>query len=55
MIRAEAEGEVQEMIDIADFAESQSRIIYGLTMHKVCFSLTFFERHKSLPSSSTKR
>jgi aldehyde dehydrogenase (NAD+) len=31
-IRAEAEGEVQEMIDIADFAVGQSRMLYGLTM-----------------------
>ena len=26
-------GEVQEMIDIADFAVGQSRMLYGLTMH----------------------
>ena len=32
-IRAEAEGEVQEVIDIADFAVGQSRMLYGLTMH----------------------
>ncbi len=32
-IRAEAEGEVQEMIDMADFAVGQSRMLYGLTMH----------------------
>jgi aldehyde dehydrogenase (NAD+) len=32
-IRAEAEGEIQEMIDIADFAVGQSRMLYGLTMH----------------------
>ena len=31
-IRAEAEGEVQEMIDIVDFAVGQSRMLYGLTM-----------------------
>ena len=31
-IRAEAEGEVQEMIDIADLAVGQSRMLYGLTM-----------------------
>ena len=29
----EGEGEVQEMIDIADFAVGQSRMLYGLTMH----------------------
>lgn len=31
-ILAEAEGEVQEMIDICDFAVGQSRMLYGLTM-----------------------
>jgi len=31
-IRAEGEGEVQEMIDMADFAVGQSRMLYGLTM-----------------------
>src|SRR3990167_6497649 len=29
----EGEGEVQEMIDIADFAVGQSRMLYGNTMH----------------------
>ncbi len=32
-IRAEGEGEVQEMIDMADFAVGQSRMLYGKTMH----------------------
>ena len=32
-IRAEGLGEVQEMIDIADFAVGQSRMLYGNTMH----------------------
>jgi len=32
-IRAEGEGEVQEMIDIADFAVGLSRQLYGLTIH----------------------
>jgi len=32
-IRAEGEGEVQEMIDICDFAVGLSRQLYGLTMH----------------------
>ncbi len=32
-ILAEAEGEVQEMIDIADFAVGLSRQLYGYTMH----------------------
>jgi aldehyde dehydrogenase (NAD+) len=32
-ILAEGVGEVQEMIDIADFAVGQSRMLYGLSMH----------------------
>jgi len=32
-IRAEGEGEVQEMIDICDFAVGLSRQLYGLSMH----------------------
>jgi aldehyde dehydrogenase (NAD+) len=32
-IKAEGQGEVQEMIDIADFAVGLSRQLYGLTMH----------------------
>ncbi|AOE49766.1 L-piperidine-6-carboxylate dehydrogenase [Kangiella sediminilitoris] len=32
-IKAEGDGEVQEMIDMADFAVGQSRMLYGKTMH----------------------
>src|ERR1700742_3490323 len=32
-IKAEGDGEVQEMIDIAAFAVGQSRMLYGNTMH----------------------
>jgi aldehyde dehydrogenase (NAD+) len=32
-IRAEGHGEVQEMIDICDFAVGQARMLYGLSMH----------------------
>ena len=32
-IKTEGHGEVQEMIDICDFAVGQSRQLYGLTMH----------------------
>jgi aldehyde dehydrogenase (NAD+) len=32
-IKPEGDGEVQEMIDIGDFAVGQSRMLYGLTMH----------------------
>ena len=31
-IKAEGDGEVQEMIDMADFAVGQSRMLYGVTM-----------------------
>jgi aldehyde dehydrogenase (NAD+) len=31
--KQEGEGEVQEMIDMADFAVGQSRMLYGKTMH----------------------
>jgi len=32
-IKTEGEGEIQEMIDIADLAVGQSRMLYGRTMH----------------------
>ncbi|GJL63310.1 MAG: aldehyde dehydrogenase [Nitrospirales bacterium] len=32
-IKAEGDGEVQEMIDMADFAVGQSRMLYGKSMH----------------------
>src|ERR1700709_2634757 len=32
-IKPEGDGEVQEMIDIADLAVGQSRMLYGLSMH----------------------
>jgi aldehyde dehydrogenase (NAD+) len=32
-IKAEGDGEVQEMIDIADFAVGQSRMLYGKSLH----------------------
>jgi len=32
-IKQEGDGEVQEMIDMADFAVGQSRMLYGNTMH----------------------
>lgn len=32
-IKQEGDGEVQEMIDIADFALGQARMLYGKTMH----------------------
>jgi aldehyde dehydrogenase (NAD+) len=32
-IKPEGDGEVQEMIDIGDFAVGQSRMLYGSTMH----------------------
>ena len=32
-IKAEGDGEVQEMVDIAEFAVGQSRMLYGKTLH----------------------
>lgn len=32
-IKAEGDGEAQEMIDMADFSVGQSRMLYGLSMH----------------------
>ncbi len=32
-LKAEGDGEVQEMIDMADFAVGQARMLYGQTMH----------------------
>lgn len=42
-IKAEGHGEVQEMIDIADFAVGQSRMLYGLTMHSERASHRMYE------------
>jgi acyl-CoA reductase-like NAD-dependent aldehyde dehydrogenase len=36
-IRSEAEGEVQEMIDVCDFAVGLSRMLHGLTMHSEAY------------------
>jgi aldehyde dehydrogenase (NAD+) len=43
-IRAEGHGEVQEMIDICDFAVGQSRMLYGLTMHSERASHRMYEQ-----------
>ncbi len=43
-IRAEGEGEVQEMIDIADFAVGQSRMLYGLSLHSERFEHRMYEQ-----------
>ena len=42
-IKAEGDGEVQEMIDIADFAVGQSRMLYGLTMQSERSSHRMYE------------
>jgi aldehyde dehydrogenase (NAD+) len=47
-IRAEAEGEVQEMIDICDFAVGQSRMLYGLSMHSERSSHRMYEQYHPL-------
>jgi aldehyde dehydrogenase (NAD+) len=43
-IKAEGDGEVQEMIDIADFAVGQSRMLYGVQMHSERPSHRMFEQ-----------
>jgi aldehyde dehydrogenase (NAD+) len=43
-IWAEGKGEVQEMIDIADFAVGLSRQLYGLTMHSERASHRMYEQ-----------
>ncbi len=43
-IKAEGDGEVQEMIDIADFAVGLSRQLYGLTMHSERSSHRMYEQ-----------
>ena len=52
-IIAEGEGEVQEMIDICDFAVGQSRMLYGLTIqserpsHRLDGAMASAWRHRS--------
>ncbi len=43
-IKAEGDGEVQEMIDIADFAVGLSRQLYGKTMHSERLSHRIYEQ-----------
>jgi aldehyde dehydrogenase (NAD+) len=43
-IQSEGEGEVQEMIDIADFAVGLSRQLYGKTMHSERFEHRMYEQ-----------
>jgi aldehyde dehydrogenase (NAD+) len=47
-IRAEGEGEVQELIDMCDFAVGQSRMLYGLSMHSERFGHRMFEQYHPL-------
>lgn len=42
--KQEADGEVQEMIDMADFAVGQSRMLYGRTMHSERFEHRMYEQ-----------
>ena len=41
-------GEVQEMIDICDFAVGQSRMLYGLTMHSERRNHRMYEQYHPL-------
>jgi aldehyde dehydrogenase (NAD+) len=47
-ILAEAQGEVQEMIDICDFAVGQSRMLYGVSMHSERSEHRMFEQYHPL-------
>jgi aldehyde dehydrogenase (NAD+) len=47
-IRAEAEGEIQEVVDICDFAVGQSRMLYGLSMHSERPSHRMYEQYHPL-------
>lgn len=47
-IYREGLGEVQEMIDIADFAVGQSRQLYGLTMHSERVKHRMYEQYHPL-------
>lgn len=47
-IKAEGIGEVQEMIDIADFAVGQSRMLYGFTMHSERSMHRMYEQYHPL-------
>jgi aldehyde dehydrogenase (NAD+) len=47
-IYQEGLGEVQEMIDIADFAVGQSRQLYGFTMHSERFKHRMYEQYHPL-------
>ena len=47
-ILAEGEGEVQEAIDMCDFAVGQSRMLYGLSMHSERPGHRMFEQYHPL-------
>ncbi|HYA41815.1 MAG TPA: aldehyde dehydrogenase family protein [Syntrophobacteraceae bacterium] len=47
-IRAEGEGEVQELIDMCDFAVGQSRMLYGFSMHSERPGHRMFEQYHPL-------
>ncbi|HEV2540272.1 MAG TPA: aldehyde dehydrogenase family protein [Frateuria sp.] len=47
-IKPEGDGEVQEMIDIADFAVGQSRMLHGYTMHSERPGHRMYEQYQPL-------
>ncbi len=47
-IKQEGDGEVQEMIDIADFAVGQSRMLYGVTTHSERFQHRMYDQYHPL-------
>ncbi len=46
--KEEGDGEVQEMIDIADFAVGQARMLYGKSMHSERFQHRMYEQWQPL-------
>ncbi|MFC6842114.1 L-piperidine-6-carboxylate dehydrogenase [Xanthomonas theicola] len=46
--KPEGDGEVQEMIDIADFAVGQSRMLYGYTLHSERPGHRMYEQYQPL-------
>ncbi len=47
-IKPEGDGEVQEMIDIADFAVGQSRMLYGSTTHSERYHHRMYDQYHPL-------
>ena len=53
-IKAEGDGEVQEMIDMADFAVGQSRMLYGATMQSERPAHRIKKHHKRVSAAKSE-